>query len=294
MDIHNNTSCYSFIEINFENGIFDETVDCTYIIHLVGNGRLNHIYSEINKINTTKKIIIVMNKGYKKCNKKLIEQQPYQDLTDAFLQCLKNAKSKGFKNILILEDDFIFDNKLKDKTHATNINRFMKTNKNNEYVYFIGVIPIIIYPTNYIHTFNVVKSLTMHSVIYSEQIIQNYDKLDLSYKHWDVIIDKNIKNKYAYFTPLCYQTFPETENKKTWSEKDNSVIINEIKNKFIKFFNMDKIPDKGFKFCYYLSFFIFIFISIFFLLFIIITLIYVMKKIKLLTNYKFLNVKYKL
>jgi len=264
MDINNNTYCYHFTEINFESGVFDETIDCTYIIHLIDNGRLQHIYSEINKISTTKKIIIVMNKGYKKCKKKLIEQQTYQDLTDAFLQCLKDAKSKGYKNILILEDDFIFDNKLMNKHHINNINNFIKT-KNDEYVYFIGFIPIIIYPTIDLHTINVVKSLTMHSVIYSEKLIQNYEKLDLSYKHWDVIIEKNIKNKYAYYIPLCYQLFPETENKKTWSEKDNNDIVNKIKNIVIQFFNMDKTPYNGFMFCYFFAYFLFVFFFIFIL-----------------------------
>ena len=205
-----------------------------------------------------------MNKGYKKCKKKLIEQQTYQDLTDAFLQCLKDAKSKGYKNILILEDDFIFDNKLMNKHHINNINNFIKT-KNDEYVYFIGFIPIIIYPTIDLHTINVVKSLTMHSVIYSEKLIQNYEKLDLSYKHWDVIIEKNIKNKYAYYIPLCYQLFPETENKKTWSEKDNNDIVNKIKNIVIQFFNMDKTPYNGFMFCYFFAYFLFVFFFIFIL-----------------------------
>jgi hypothetical protein len=264
MDINNNTYCYHFTEINFDSGVFDETIDCTYIIHLIDNGRLQHIYSEINKISTTKKIIIVMNKGYKKCKKKLIEQQTYQDLTDAFLQCLKDAKSKGYKNILILEDDFIFDNKLMNKHHINNINNFIKT-KNDEYVYFIGFIPIIIYPTIDLHTINVVKSLTMHSVIYSEKLIQNYEKLDLSYKHWDVIIEKNIKNKYAYYIPLCYQLFPETENKKSWSEKDNNDIVNKIKNIVIQFFNMDKTPYNGFMFCYFFAYFLFVFFFIFLL-----------------------------
>ena len=74
------------------------------------------------------------------------------------------------------------------------------------------MIPIIIYPSTNFYTYNAVKTLTMHSVIYSETIINNYDKLNLEYKHWDVIIDKNVKNKYLYYMPLCYQTFPETES----------------------------------------------------------------------------------
>jgi hypothetical protein len=105
----------------------------------------------------------------------------------------------------------------------------------------------------------------MHSVIYSEKIIQNYEKLDLSYKHWDVIIEKNIKNKYAYYLPLCYQLFPETENKQAWSEKDNNDIISKIKNIVIQFFKMNKTPYNGFMFCYFFAYFLFVFFFIFFL-----------------------------
>lgn len=268
MDIDSNTKCYEFQSMDFDHGVLDGVVDCTYVIHLEGNGRLEHIHAEINRIPTTKKVFVVKNKGYKKCEKKLIDQAPYQDLTDAFLQCLKHAKSKRYQNVLILEDDFILDDKLKDPKHVANIERFIRGNQDKAFVYFIGVLPIVAYPTADITTYRTLKSLTMHSVIYSEKAIQQYDTLALEYKHWDVIVDKSIRYKYMYYTPLCYQTFPQTENRKSWGEKDGTTLIKTIKDGYIRAFGMDESPKMGFVFLYILSnivFFVGVFLVVFLL-----------------------------
>ena len=271
MNLHENSKCYTFKELNFDRGVLDDIVDCTYIIHLEGNGRLDHIHKELKQVQPTKKVVIMFNKGFKKCKKQLIEQVSYQDLTDAFLQCFKNAKQNHYKNILILEDDFIFDPKIKDPFHVKNIHRFIKARQDEAFIYYIGVLPLIIYPTTDLYSYNALKTLTMHSVIYSEKVIQNYDSLNLEGKHWDVIMDQNITNRYLYFKPLCYQTFPETENKQTWFEKDGNRIISYVKNVFIKLFKMDIDPTIGFCFFYMFSFFLFFmlfFAFLFLLLFI--------------------------
>ena len=270
MDVDANTKCYEFKFINYEKGIFDETIDCTYIIHLENNGRLEHIHNQLKEFKPTKKICILFNPGYKKCNKKLIEQQSYQDLTDAFLQCFKNATKNGFKNILILEDDFIFSEEIKKEEHHKNINRFLISKKDEEYVYYLGCIPILISPTAtptttipIFSTYRSIKSLTMHSVIYSEKCIQNATTnaaLKTEHKHWDVIIEKSIKNRYLYHKPLCYQTFPETENKKTWHEKDNFMIISSIKDSTIKALELNKHPEPGFTILYSIAKIIFLFL----------------------------------
>jgi hypothetical protein len=269
MDIDYNTKCYNFKKINTDNGLFDKTIDCTYIIHLENNGRLEHIYSEINKVKPTKNIFILFNKGFKKCNKKLIEQVSYQDLSDAFLQCFKHANINNYGNILILEDDFIFNAEINNIEHINNINTFLQKNKDNEFVYHLGLIPIISFPTNDINTYKSIIGLTMHSVIYSKKCIQNINNLELKYKHWDVIIDKNINNKYFYYKPLCYQTFPETENKQSWHEKDNNILFIKFKNSIIQLLNLNNEPEPGFSIIYFFSkIFILLFIfTVFFLLY---------------------------
>lgn len=252
MDINYNTKCYQFEKIVFNEGIYDDFVDCTYIIHLEGNGRSERIRDEINKIPTTKNVIIVKNKGYKKCEKQLIDQAPYQDLTDAFLQCFKHAYENNYGNILIFEDDFILSPKIKEPEHIHRIQRFVKSQKDTEFLYFIGAIPIVMVPTNDLYTYIALKTVCMHSVIYSAKLIKQLNNLPTYHKHWDVIMEKYVTNRYIYCEPLCYQTFPETENKKTWGEKDNQFIVG-LKNWFIKSFGMDTDPVYGFAFFYFIA-----------------------------------------
>ena len=264
MDIDFNTKCYNFKKITFENGLFDKTIDCTYIVHLVNNGRIDHVYSEINRIKPTKNIFILFNKGFENCNKKLIEQVSYQDLSDAFLQCFKHANNNNYKNILILEDDFIFNNEIMNKEHINNINHFLESNKDNEFVYYLGLIPILLFPTSDFNTYRSIKSLTMHSVIYSHKCIKKINNFKLKYKHWDVIIEKNINNRYFYYKPLCYQTFPETENKKSWHEKDGNIYFTKLKNFVIKQLNLDNEPEPGFSLLYFFSKLLFVLLLLIF------------------------------
>jgi hypothetical protein len=257
MNIENNSKCFTFESHYFNKGIFDDAIDCTYIIHLLNNGRLQSIYDEIKNTIPSKTVIIAKNLGYKKCNKKLIENAPYQDLTDAFLQCFSHAKKNGFKNIIILEDDFIF-NKNITQSDIDKISDFIKVNKDEEYVLNLGCLPVAIYPSIYSGMYRTIKNFGMHCNIYSEKLINNMDNLDVSAKHWDVIIEKNVKLRYMFYRPLCYQTFPETENKKTWEEKDGTPIIGYLKNGVIYGLGLDKTPEPGFTILYWFAKIIFV------------------------------------
>jgi hypothetical protein len=117
-------NCYTFTELNFDCGFLDDSCDVTYILHLEGNGRLGNIYDQLSKYKPTKKVIILFNKGYKKCNKKLKEYNSRYDLIDAFITIFNNAKN--YNNILILEDDFIFSDKILDKSITNDINQFIR------------------------------------------------------------------------------------------------------------------------------------------------------------------------
>jgi hypothetical protein len=85
-----------------DKGYLDDSVDATYIIHLEGNKeRLINIHTQINKYPITKLNYILLNKGYKKCDKQLPYQLPAVDLIDAFLTIFKDAKEKKYDNIII-------------------------------------------------------------------------------------------------------------------------------------------------------------------------------------------------
>ena len=114
----------------------------------------------------------------------------------------------------------------------------------------MGCVPVLILPIWGGSHYYSLKSLTAHSIIYSKKARSKIT--DFSDKHWDIIVEKNIGSRYLYYKPLCYQLFPETENKKEWKDKD-SVFVTWIKNAFIKGLSLDKEAEWGFFVLYFLA-----------------------------------------
>jgi hypothetical protein len=236
--------CYSYEEYKFDNGILD--VDATYIIHLEGNGKYESIINQLHKYPISKKVYIVLNKGYKKCKKDPAITKPTLDLIDAYLEIFDHAKNN--RNILILEDDFIFDDKILDPFHRNNVNQFIK--KDSDFIYYIGLLPIIVSPHDYYNYKNIL-SIGTHSVIYSKKIRDkirlNEDKIN----DWDAYL--KLHNGYAYYTPLCYQLFPDTDNSAHWGDHNiilyNMAIISRF---FMKIVGLDKSID-AYSYFYFVS-----------------------------------------
>jgi hypothetical protein len=67
--LNHNSKCYTFKSIKFNDGIFNKTVDATYVIHLKGNGRYENIINQLNEYRPTNEVYILLNDGYKKCDK---------------------------------------------------------------------------------------------------------------------------------------------------------------------------------------------------------------------------------
>ena len=117
---------YTIKTIHSKQGLFDESVDATYILHLVGNGRESSIYEQLEKTVPTKTIHVVYNPGYKSGKKGLEIDASYKDLTHANLWIFADALSKNYQNVLILEDDFFFDQEIHDPSHIHNITQFLR------------------------------------------------------------------------------------------------------------------------------------------------------------------------
>ena len=182
-----NTSCYRFEKIYFDDGILDSQVDATYIIHLEGNGRYDDIQEQLSQFHPTNTVYIVFNKGFKKCKKELSEYIPPVDLVDAFLQCFKHANKQDYNNILILEDDFIFDKKINEKKHQENICNFLKNHNDEDFIYFLGCLPILQIPYNY-YTYRIILSGGTHACIYNKKIRERILKINQDKIYdWDAL-----------------------------------------------------------------------------------------------------------
>jgi hypothetical protein len=257
--------CYSFEERHYEHGLFNSSVDATYVIHLKDNGRLDNINRQLDDTPPTDLVYVVFNEGYKKCKKDDYIDEPAKDLTNAFLTVFRHAQSQEYNNILILEDDFLFTDKIKTDEHVSEINHFLNTSIDSDIQYSLGSIPWLRIPyifnsNHYIH----LVSNGMHAVIYTKS---NREKI--LFEKEENIMDWDIYNFYssicyAYHTPLCYQLVSETENSKNWG---NQNVFTRIGGKVIfvifKYFNMDVSVEPGYSYFYTFSkmlFFILLFI----------------------------------
>ena len=234
-----NENAYSFELIENSSGFFDNSIDATYIIHLEGNGRLESIKNQLKEYIPSKKIYILHNKGYKTGLKPEFVTNSAQDLDHAYLTIFKHSQNNYFKNILILEDDFIFDKKINNNEITNDINQFIlkKTTEKENFIYYLGCLPILIQNYDKKHL-KCLFGVATHSIIYSENFIKfvlEDSKLEedifTKYIGWDIFIEKySKKNKdfkrYLYIECLCYQVITETENSKMWN-------INLTNNKFI-------------------------------------------------------------
>jgi len=151
--------------------------------------------------------------------------------------------AKQYKNILILEDDFIIHKDIHQ--HVNHINNFVEDN--NDFIYRLGCIPFFMIPyDNYNYRG---FSAGAHAVIYSKSVrdkILDNEKI----KDWDTFLNLN-KLNYIYYTSIIYQLIPETENSKRWGENNIfSRILGIIIFKLFNFLNLDKQVEPGYSIFY--------------------------------------------
>jgi len=247
--------CYNYKKIIYNDPIFTNTIDATYIIHLENNGRLENIMKSLSNYHITNTVYIVFNKGYKKCKKKDFIINPPYDLVDAFINIFNHANSMNYNNILVLEDDFIFSKEIKNRKHINNINKFLNKHNNESFQYYLGCVPLLLIPYDY-YNYKQVSSGT-HAVIYSKKmrdiILKKEQKKIVD---WDFFNNYNLfKYRYTYYKPLCYQLFPETENSKYWFANNNLLkipllIVSNFIKYIYKLLKMDIMEEPGFSYFY--------------------------------------------
>ena len=246
-------NCYRFDKLELKGKPIFKSIDATYIIHLEGNGRYNSILKELSKVIPSKNIYIVYNKGYKKCKKFDFINRPALDIVDSNFNIFLHSNEMKYENILILEDDFIFENI--NNTDAENIDKFMIENKNKNISYLLGAVPFMLIPTFNQDHFRGILTLGMHAVICTRIYRDNMLKVNQKeINDWDL---KDIfkLNKYVYKKPLCFQTFPLTDNRKQWV--DSGIII-KITDFFLNITKLDKQIHPGYDIMYIFAKLIFI------------------------------------
>ena len=247
--------CYRFELLEFEDCLF-ENVDATYILHLEGNGRIDHIHDQLKTYHPSKKVYIVFNKGYKKCKKDLhIQGVPY-DVIHANMTVFEHAQH--YKHILVLEDDFIFSKEV--TTHAKHVDDFLQ--KDTLFVYQLGCAPFVALPIDMQHyrVFSQAAHANIYSSLSKKKLINDYNdnKMIGTLKGLDNYILITIPT-YMYHKPLCYQIFPYTLSRQGWFNNHKGLlsyiapILKYITNTFLSFTNLENEPEPGFSIMYFLG-----------------------------------------
>ena len=217
------TNCTKYKYISFEKGILDDIIDAVYVITLENDKNYNDIMHQINKFKLSKNNYIQINKRYEDCKQDLCEQKSYYHLFHNNIKIFKHSNDKNYNNILVLESDFIFDEKIRDGNVILDLKNFI----NNQYfnIYYLGVIPINFEYYSSRHLELIYCSVAHCSIISRNgrrTIINKYmmDKCltncSLINKHkchkHDIWLNYNINNVFCYYIPLCYQTFRNSIN----------------------------------------------------------------------------------
>ena len=183
---------------------------------------------------------------------------PY-DITDSFFNIIEHSLENNYENILILEDDFIFDDKIKDKKIINEIKSFIIENKDDTFYFNLGPLPILFYPN--LNLFNNIYrgyfDVGTQCVIYSKSIRKEIIKnKSIPILYYDIFLTNNFKH-YFYKYPLCYQLYSNTNNSAYWNQ--NNIFWNSLLN----ILNLDKNPQPGYDILYYTIFVLhYIFFSI--------------------------------
>ena len=218
--------CYTIKELYNDSGMFDEVIDCTYVILCCGPNpeREYDVRKQLSLFQPCRTIKLLYNYGYTCKLKKLRKKQTDHDLLDALLYIFNDAAQ--YNRILVLEDDFQIDGRILDPIHHKEVTKYLKNNDVDVYGIGNDGIPYIS------DMFAIHQRMTYmtwaHAMFYSKSYRSNVlayankqTKLSLG-KNWAtdrIWYDLPNITVYRYHKPLCYQLFTRTENSTNWVQR---------------------------------------------------------------------------
>ena len=244
-----NRHCYEFKIRSYPKGFLDPSVDATYVIHLLDNGRYDAILKEVNAFQPTKTVWFVLNQGFRACPKQLPKQLAGYDLADTTLQIYRHAEEMGYENILILEDDCFFHEDLKNSAIQQDLNGVFLLLEDTPFSYRLGCIPFLMTPFVTHSPFGIYAGA--HAYVTSAAFRAAATGLITDIDEYLNIAG----NQYTYYRPLAYQLFPDTENKASWGTNFSIFtyifpLLAVFFKLYIRIMALAFRPEPGFSFAY--------------------------------------------
>ena len=200
--------CYRLVDVGANGTPLLREVAATYILTMEDTERVVDV--EAAKL-LTGRTVLQVNKGLKNCNKPGVTKA-HQDISHAYRNLARTIlATTTYERILILEDDFIVENK--DPACYREIDEFLAQNRSD--VYTLGSIGFHL-PIGSHHKFPW-GMIMCHACIWSRKALASVAEIDCTaVGQLDFDVLSPMRNKYGYKRPLITQTFPDTENFHMW------------------------------------------------------------------------------
>ena len=265
-------SCYTFKTLLFNKPLFP-LLDHTFIITMHNSSRIQNCLYQLQKYPFTSNVTFVFNKGFKNCHKYHCHDNacstidvPYKDIVHANKYIMNYSIQNNFNNILILEDDFICSTEL-NTTHSKICQKFIHHHKFQPLIFYMGTIPHFSLAFGSKSFRKVFLSTGTHAVIYNNLSMKHI----LSNNFNDIDLFLSSKNRFAYYLPLVYQIFPQTDNQQYWGSSNYLLKpLSKLLIYYLNSFGLDKHPEPGtsriyrlnrvFDFIYYFILFAFLYL----------------------------------
>jgi hypothetical protein len=210
--------CYRFETLQFDNALFSkEVVDAAYILTMESSQRAYR--GNFAKARPTATVHIQYNKGFNACEKEnLCEKQSHYDISHAVNNAFQDAKRRGYRRILCLEDDFFFSETITGRD-VQRISSFLQSNDHVD-CYTLGCMPTFAMPSaSSLFHLRIGQFTGAHAMIFSRHMMDDYMQAyasdPCSIGHVDMYYWVAYRC-YGYYKPLVYQVFPATDNKENW------------------------------------------------------------------------------
>jgi len=217
------------------DGLLD--VDAAYVLHLVGNGRLDTVRGELARRRPARVVHFVHNPGS--------QLRPAADIVEAYRYIFRHAQTQQYESILVLEDDFTWGRVTQDD--GDRVSAFVKRHAARPFVYHLGCLPAMMMPVGGGAFWTL--GCGTHASIYTKPCRERVLKRTRPIRDWDMYLFFHVV-RLAYTKPLCHQLYGRTANSDQWLQCCGLTPLTPLVRLGLKMLLLDKRAEPGYSICY--------------------------------------------
>jgi hypothetical protein len=166
--------------------------------------------------------------------------------TEYYLSIFLDASTRNYGPILILEDGCFFRPQLEEK-NVESVNLFLNQHKSEHFVYHLGCVPAMMFPTN--DNSHRVVCLGTHAGIYSKTFQHFVLDRKKSIQDWELFVLMHCP-QYTFTVPLCYQLYHTSKPNQYWPSLNGLTFFFD---RLVKLIRLDQQSEPGYTIFYIIA-----------------------------------------